>query len=80
MRKQVCIIPFRRDYLLHFNDLPESPLEIYESVDMLRILEHGDTVRMAPIAERTVSVDTPADLLRAEKLMLDDQLRKLYTK
>ena len=80
MRKQVCIIPFRRDYLLHFNDMPESPLEIYESVDMLRILEHGGQVRMAPIAERTVSVDTPADLLRAEKLMQDDQLRKLYTK
>jgi len=80
MRKQVCIIPFRRDYLLHFNDMPESPLEIYESVDMLRILEHGGTVRMALIAERTVSVDTPADLLRAEKLMQDDQLRKLYTK
>jgi 3-deoxy-manno-octulosonate cytidylyltransferase (CMP-KDO synthetase) len=80
MRKQVCVIPFRRDYLLHFNEMPESPLEIYESVDMLRILEHGGTVRMAPVAERTVSVDTPADLLRAEKLMKDDQLRKLYTK
>jgi 3-deoxy-manno-octulosonate cytidylyltransferase (CMP-KDO synthetase) len=80
MRKQVCVIPFRRDYLLHFNDMPESPLEIYESVDMMRILEHGDKVHMAPIAERTVSVDTPADRLFAEKLMQDDPLRKLYTK
>ena len=79
MRKQVCIIPFRRDYLLHFNELPESPLEIYESVDMMRILEHGDTVRMAPIAERTMSVDTPADRSRVEKLMQDDPLRRLYT-
>ena len=80
MCKQVCIIPFRRDYLLHFNEMPESPLEIYESVDMMRILEHGEKVRMVPIAERTVSVDTPADLLRAEKLMQDDQLRRLYSK
>ena len=78
MRKQVCIIPFRRDYLLHFNEMPESPLEIYESVDMLRILEHGDTVRMVPIAERTVSVDTPADRSHAEKLMQDDPLLGLY--
>ena len=46
MRKQVCIIPFRRDYLLHFNEMEESPLEIIESVDMMRILEHGDKVRM----------------------------------
>jgi len=80
MRKQVCVIPFRRDYLLRFNDMPESPLEIYESVDMMRILEHGGKVRMAPIAERTVSVDTPTDRLLAEKLMQDDPLRKLYTK
>jgi 3-deoxy-manno-octulosonate cytidylyltransferase (CMP-KDO synthetase) len=80
MRKQVCVIPFRRDYLLHFNDMPESPLEIYESVDMMRILEHGGRVRMVPITERTVSVDTPADLVHAVKLMQDDELRKLYTK
>ena len=72
MRKQVCIIPFRRDYLLHFNEMPESPLEIYESVDMLRILEHGGKVRMVPIGERTVSVDTPADRMHAETLMQDD--------
>ncbi|MDR0239459.1 MAG: 3-deoxy-manno-octulosonate cytidylyltransferase [Deltaproteobacteria bacterium] len=80
MRKQVCIIPFRRDYLLQFNEMPESPLEIYESVDMLRILEYGGNVRMAPISEQTVSVDTPADLVRAEQMMLDDPLRRLYTK
>jgi hypothetical protein len=35
---------------------------------------------MVPIAERTVSVDTPADLMLAEKLMQDDELRKLYAK
>jgi len=80
MRKQVCVIPFHRDYLLRFNEMPESPLEIYESVDMMRILEHGGKVRMVPITERTVSVDTPTDRLYAEKLMEDDPLRKLYTK
>jgi CMP-2-keto-3-deoxyoctulosonic acid synthetase len=53
MRKQVCIIPFRRDYLLRFNEMDESPLEIYESVDMMRILEYGEKVRMAaPDLER----------------------------
>ena len=39
MHKQVCIIPFRRDYLLKFNAMDECPLEIIESVDMMRILE-----------------------------------------
>lgn len=80
MRKQVCIIPFRRDYLLKYNDMAESPLEIYESVDMLRILEHGEKVRMVPTAFRTLSVDTPQDLARVRELMTGDALMQSYAK
>ena len=78
MKKQVCIIPFRRDYLLKFNSMPETPLEIIESVDMMRVLENGDAVRMVPITNRTLSVDTPEDLRRVVALMKTDQLRKEY--
>lgn len=78
MRKQVCIIPFRRDYLLRFNAMEESPLEIYESVDMLRILEHGEKVRMVPTSCRTWSVDTPEDLARVARLMEGDDLMAAY--
>lgn len=80
MKKQVCIIPFRRDYLLHFNSLKETPLEIIESVDMMRILENGDKVRMVPISERTLSVDTQADLERTREAMQGDTLRLQYSK
>lgn len=80
MKKQVCIIPFRRDFLLHFNALAETPLEIIESVDMMRILEHGERVRMVPTAIPTLSVDTPHDLDRVRELMKDDTLRLTYTK
>ena len=80
MRKQVCIIPFRRDYLLHFNALPEMPLEIIESVDMMRILEQGDKVRMVPVDIETCSVDTPEDLMHVEALMKNDKLRHVYSK
>ncbi|MFV0423095.1 3-deoxy-manno-octulosonate cytidylyltransferase [Oleidesulfovibrio sp.] len=79
MRKQVCVIPFRRDYLLRFNSLPETPLERIESVDMMRILEHGEKVRMVPFAGRTLSVDTPQDLERARAMMQEDTLRLQYT-
>lgn len=79
MKKQVCIIPFRRDYLLHFNAMPETPLEIIESVDMMRILENGDKVRMVQIKERTLSVDTPEDCERVRQAMQNDTLRKQYS-
>ncbi|MCR4666577.1 MAG: 3-deoxy-manno-octulosonate cytidylyltransferase [Desulfovibrio sp.] len=78
MRKQVCIIPFRRDYLLRFNEMEESPLEIYESVDMMRILEHGEKVRMVPTACKTWSVDTPEDLARVARLMRNDEIMLRY--
>lgn len=78
MLKQVCIIPFRRDYLLQFNEMCETPLEIYESVDMLRVLEHGQKVRMVPTSFRTWSVDTPDDLKRVTRLMEGDPLMAAY--
>jgi 3-deoxy-manno-octulosonate cytidylyltransferase (CMP-KDO synthetase) len=69
MRKQVCIIPFRRDYLLEYTRMEPTPFEIIESVDMMRILEHGGKVRMAPTKHSTRAVDTPDDLKNVEKLM-----------
>jgi 3-deoxy-manno-octulosonate cytidylyltransferase (CMP-KDO synthetase) len=80
MKKQVCIIPFRRDYLLRYTALPESPLEIIESVDMMRILENGDKVRMVQISQRTMSVDTPEDLACVVEMMRSDPLRSRYAR
>lgn len=76
--KQVCIIPFRRDYLLKFNSLEQTPLEIIESVDMMRVLENGEKVRMVFTEHETSSVDTLEDLKWVEKLMEDDDLMKGY--
>ena len=69
MGKQVCIIPFRRDYLLEYTRMAPTPLEIAESVDMMRILEHGMKVRMAPTKYNTQAVDTLEDLKKVERLM-----------
>jgi 3-deoxy-manno-octulosonate cytidylyltransferase (CMP-KDO synthetase) len=78
MMKQVCIIPFRRDFLLKFNEMPETPLEIIESVDMMRILENGGKVRMVKIDAGSLSVDTLQDLERVVEMMKDDKLMKQY--
>jgi 3-deoxy-manno-octulosonate cytidylyltransferase (CMP-KDO synthetase) len=78
MLKQVCIIPFRRDYLLKFNSLPETQLERIESVDMMRVIEHGEHVHMVMTQVETLSVDTPEDLKRVVGFMIDDALIKGY--
>jgi 3-deoxy-manno-octulosonate cytidylyltransferase (CMP-KDO synthetase) len=69
MFKQVCIIPFRRDFLLKFNELPPTSLEMVESVDMMRVLEHGYKVKLIPTTEAVYSVDTEEDLRWVETLM-----------
>jgi 3-deoxy-manno-octulosonate cytidylyltransferase (CMP-KDO synthetase) len=78
MMKQVCIIPFRRDFLMEFNRLEPGVLEIAESVDMLRVLEHGLKVKMVLTDIETYSVDTIDDLKHVEKLLENDQLIKKY--
>ena len=78
MFKQVCIIPFTRDFLLKFNELTPTPLEIIESIDMNRVLEHGYKVKMVLEDVETYPVDTPQDLAKVEKLIVNDQLRKQY--
>ncbi|NQT29341.1 MAG: 3-deoxy-manno-octulosonate cytidylyltransferase [Candidatus Saganbacteria bacterium] len=78
MFKQVCVIPFRRDFLIKFNDLAATPLEIAESIDMLRVLEHGYKVKMVKTKFHTYSVDTSTDLKEVEEYMRTDPLSKLY--
>lgn len=78
MLKQVCIILFRRYFLLRFNNLPQTPLEIIESVDMLRVLEHGYKVKMVLTNCETYSVDTIEDLRKVERLMENDKLIMQY--
>ena len=67
--KQVCIIPFRRDFLFEYTRMSPTPLEIAESVDMMRVLEHGLKVRMVPTQYNTHAVDTPEDLAKVEQMM-----------
>ena len=73
MKKQVCIIPFTRDFLLEYIKLAPTPLEIIESIDMMRILEHGMKVKMVPTKHQTYPVDTKEDLVRVEKLMISSK-------
>ncbi len=70
MKKQVCIIPFTRNFLLEYSKLLPTPLEVIESVDMMRVLEHGKKVKMIPTKHKTHPVDTKEDLLHVERLML----------
>jgi len=80
MYKQVCVIPFRRDFLLEYNQMEQTPLEVIESVDMMRILENGLDVKMVFSDVQSYAVDTVEDLNHVAELMAEDQLVNSYIK
>ena len=51
---------------------------VFESVDMLRVLEHGLPLKLVFTERETIGVDTPADLARAEKALSRDPTTRLY--
>jgi len=72
--KQVCVIVFTRSELELYTRLAPTPLEQVESVDMLRLMEHGRSVHMVPTARDTLAIDRPEDVARVEALLHDDAL------
>tara|TARA_B100001093_G_scaffold420282_1_gene412130 strand:+ start:5639 stop:6379 length:741 start_codon:yes stop_codon:yes gene_type:complete len=69
MKKQVCVIPFTREFLFNYQSMEPTTLEIIESVDMMRVLENGYKVKMVPTKFNTSAVDTERDLAKVRLLM-----------
>lgn len=58
---------YRRDFLLKFARLRPTILERTESLEQLRALYYGFRIFVADVDDRSVEVDTPADLQRAQR-------------
>ena len=74
MWKQLGLILFSKKALLDYTQMTPTPLEIIESVDMNRFLEHGIKIRMVPTSHRIFGVDVPGDLHAVEPLLQQDPL------
>lgn len=67
--RQLGLYAFTKEGLAAFRNLEQGPLEQAERVEMLRLLEHGHHVRMVPVSDHGIAVDTPEDLVRAGALL-----------
>jgi len=65
----VGVYGYRRDVLLRLAELDSTPLERCEGLEQLRALENGYRIRVLPIDEVPLGVDTPADLEEVERRM-----------
>jgi 3-deoxy-manno-octulosonate cytidylyltransferase (CMP-KDO synthetase) len=78
MYRQTGIIGFAKGFLHKFGAMPRTAMEMAEGIDMLRVLEHGERVRVVYTDTDTFGVDTPADLTRAESLLKADPVTGTY--
>ena len=71
--KHLGIYAYRREVLNEVTRLPQSPLELAESLEQLRWLENGYRIRVGLTDVETVGIDTPEDLQRAEQFLLTSE-------
>jgi 3-deoxy-manno-octulosonate cytidylyltransferase (CMP-KDO synthetase) len=71
--RHVGLYVYRRDFLLKFARLRPTALEQIESLEQLRALAYGHRIFVATVDERSVEVDTPEDLARAENYLQQDR-------
>ncbi|MDR3250439.1 MAG: 3-deoxy-manno-octulosonate cytidylyltransferase [Tannerella sp.] len=63
--KHIGLYAYRADVLGEITALPQSSLEIAESLEQLRWLENGYKIKVAVTNQETIGIDTPADMERA---------------
>lgn len=67
--EHIGIYAFRRQTLMDFTQMPVSPLEAAEKIECLRYLENGIPMKMVVTEYMGVEIDTPEDLVKAERLL-----------
>ncbi len=67
--KHLGLYVFRADFLQKYVRLPQTPLELAEKLEQLRILEHGFEIQVVRGNFKNMEVNTEEELERAREMM-----------
>ena len=67
--KHIGMYAYRADVLAEITALPQSTLELAESLEQLRWLENGYKIKVGITRQETIGIDTPEDLLKALEVL-----------
>jgi len=66
--KHVGLYVYRREFLLEYAGMPQTPLEEAEKLEQLRALENGYRIKVPTTRYQSIGVDTEEDLERVRRL------------
>ena len=66
---------FRASFLQRYASLPPTPLEQCESLEQLRVLEHGHSIHVSLVDRPMLEVNTPEELTTAEDFMIHNNVQ-----
>jgi len=67
--RHIGIYAYRRDFLLHYVNLPRSDLETAEELEQLRALDNGYQIKVGVVEHYSLNVDTPEHLEKVRKIV-----------
>lgn len=68
--KHIGIYAFRPDFLLKYVTLTNTPLQMNEDLEQLKVIEHGYQIKVAIVEHDCIGIDTPEDLNRVVPLLM----------
>ena len=72
--KHIGVYAFRKKAILDFYKLPMRYLEAAEKIEGIRFLEYGKKIKMVEIGFMGAGIDTPEDLVKANKLLKNEKM------
>jgi len=75
--QHIGLYVYRRDFLLTYSTLPQTPLEKLEKLEQLRALENGYPIAVVETEYEVIGVDVPEDLARVSLLLQQRAAKEL---
>lgn len=64
--RHIGLYAYRPSFLLEYQKLQPTPLQLEEDLEQLKVLEHGYRIKVAVVKEDTIGVDKPEDIIKVE--------------
>lgn len=72
--KHLGIYAYRKDFLLTYGTLPQTPLQLIEDLEQLKVLESGYKIRVVTVSHSSPHVDLPEDIQRVHQWLCNQNI------